>query len=113
MGLDMRPALQQWKPAYQSGSIMQASVAALSGALGLLTLYLSGDWRWLVGAALILAPWPFTLFVIMPVNNRLKETSPDGAGKETRALLDRWARLHAARTAFGVAATLAYIWAAY
>ena len=28
------------------------------GMLGLATWWLSGDWRWIVGALLILAPWP-------------------------------------------------------
>ena len=109
--LEAAAALKQWKPAYQSGYVMQASLAALSGALGLLTLYLSGDWRWLAGATLILAPWPFTLFVLMPVNRRLKETPVEEAGQETLRLLEQWGRLHAVRTAFGVLATLAYVWA--
>ncbi len=111
MRLDVRSALQQWKAAYQSGYIMQASLAAISGALGLLALYLTGDWSWLFGAALILAPWPFTLFVVMPVNGRLKDTPLDQVGGETRALLEQWSRLHTVRTGLGLAATLAYAWA--
>ena len=62
-------------------------------------------------AGLILAPWPYTLLVIMPVNNRLKATEPDQAGPESRALLVRWGRLHAGRSVLGFAASLAYFWA--
>ena len=48
----------------------------------------------------------------MPTNKR---ADGDGArrraGPETRALLERWARLHAVRTALGFAATAILLWA--
>ena len=53
----------------------------------------------------MLAPWPWTLLVIKPVNDRLKATAPQSAGVESRALIERWGRLHAGRTALGVVAT--------
>src|SRR6516165_58923 len=47
--------------------------------------------------------------VIMPVNRRLK-TADVGQG-EIRSLVERWGRLHAVRSALGLAATLLYLWA--
>jgi hypothetical protein len=52
---------------------------------------------WIVGALLIVANWPYTLIVIMPVNHRLEALSPP-ISPEARALLVRWGRLHAARS---------------
>jgi hypothetical protein len=111
MGLDDRNALKQWKPSYDAGYVMQASLAAVSAVLGFFAAWRTGDWRWVVGAVLILANWPYTLIAIMPTNRKLKAIVESDAGPASRALLSSWAKLHAARTSLGFAATLAYLWA--
>jgi hypothetical protein len=60
---------------------------------------------------LIFANWPYTLLGIMPTNNRLKAIAEIDASPTSRAMLVSWGRLHAVRTVFGFAATLAYLWA--
>jgi hypothetical protein len=107
--LDDKALLAEWKPSYAYGKLMQASLALVSTLLGLLAAWLTGRWLWVAGAALILAPWPWTLFVIMPVNTVLEATSPEAANAETRALIVKWGGLHAVRSALGVAATLVYL----
>lgn len=108
--LDDRNSLKQWKPSYSAGYAMQASLAAVSAALGLLAAWTTDDWRWIIGAVLIFANWPYTLIGIMPTNNRLKAIAENDAGPTSRALLVAWGRLHAVRTLLGFAATLAYLW---
>jgi hypothetical protein len=109
--LDDKSLLAQWKPSYARGKFMQAGLAMISGVLGLPVAWQSGDWRWLAGAILILANWPFTLLVIAPTNNKLNAIAADDAGPASRSLLEKWGRLHAVRTVLGIAATFAYLWA--
>ncbi|MCT7378067.1 DUF1772 domain-containing protein [Chelativorans salis] len=108
LALDDRAALIQWGPAYKRGFAMQASLAVLSGLLGLAAWWDHGDMLWLLGAAFILANWPYTLFVIMPVNHRLEATMVDGANGETRKLLVQWGKLHAGRSVLGGVAAFVF-----
>ena len=111
LGLDDRALLKQWTPSYDRGLQMQASGAVISGVLGVIAAWATGDWRWIAGAALILANWPYTLLVIMPTNRALKAIAENDAGAQSRALIVKWGSLHAVRTGLGIAATLAYLWA--
>lgn len=110
--LDDRSLLAQWKLSYQRGFIMQASLAVFSGVLGVIAFLYTYDWRWLLGAGLILANWPYTLLIIKPTNRLLDGTAPDGASDVTRGLISQWGRLHAVRSVLGVIATAEYFWAA-
>ena len=111
LGLDDRALLAEWKPSYQRGFAMQASLAVISGIFGFLALWSTNDWRWGVGAVLIVANWPFTLFGIMPTNNKLNNIPFDGAGTTSRALIVKWGYLHAIRSGLGMSSALAYLWA--
>jgi Domain of unknown function (DUF1772) len=107
--LDERALLTQWKPSYARGFTMQASLAVISAASGFLASWQLHDWRWAVAAALILANWPYTLFVMIPTNKRIAAWPVDEAGAESRALIVKWGAMHAVRTALGLAATAGYL----
>jgi hypothetical protein len=98
-------ALAQWKPSYARGKVMQAGLALVGSLLAFWAWWESRDWLWLAGGIVLIAGWPFTLLVILPVNRRL-EAIPPGGGAESRALLVRWGRLHAVRTLLGTAAAV-------
>ncbi|MBO9576014.1 MAG: DUF1772 domain-containing protein [Sphingobium sp.] len=108
--LDDGPLLAQWQPSYKRALPIQASLAILGGLAGIAAWLLLGDWRLLAGALFMLANWPLTMIVIMPINKRLQATPPSEAGLDSRALLIRWGRLHDMRSALGSAAVLLFAW---
>jgi hypothetical protein len=109
--LDDRAALTEWKPAYKRGFAMQGPLAVAGFLAGVLAWWQSGTWIWLLGALALIANWPYTLVVILPTNNKLMALEPAQAGPASRALLEKWSRLHAARTALGCLAALCFLWA--
>jgi hypothetical protein len=109
--LDNRSLLAEWKLAYKRGYMMQASLAIVGGLFGLVAFLSTLDWRWLLGAVVLLANWPYTIYVIMPTNRRLMDTPPEAATAETRRMIERWGALHAGRSALGLVATLIFLWA--
>lgn len=111
LGLADGPLLAQWQPSYKRALPIQSGVAVAGGAAGLIVGYLSTDWRWFAGSILLLSNWPFTLFVIMPVNERLMAMQVSEAGAGTRAMLVQWGKLHNVRSALGAATVLLFAWA--
>jgi hypothetical protein len=106
--LDDRALLAQWQPSYKRALPIQAGLAIAGGIAGLIAGYGLGGWSWIAGGFLMLANWPFTLLIIMPVNKRLQAMRPDQADEECRQLLLRWGGLHNVRSALGAMAMLLY-----
>ena len=111
LALDDRAMLIEWQQSYHHAAPMQAGLAVVSAVLGFAAAWLAADWRWALGAILILANWPYTLLVIKPTNDRLHATKPEQVNAETRRLVEGWGRLHAGRSALGGAGCAAYLWA--
>ena len=104
--------LTQFKPSYKRGFAMQSSLAVVGAGFGVLAYYQSGDWLWLLGAALLISNWPYTVLGIFPTNSRLMAIEPARADEETRRIVKRWGWLHAVRSALGAAATATFLLAA-
>jgi hypothetical protein len=113
LGLSVGSLLTQWKPSYARGFAMQASLAVLGGMLSALAWWTTGDGLWLAGAVVLVLNWPYTLLGIMPTNRQLLATAPESADAATRALLERWGRLHAVRSGLGAIATVLFLIAAF
>jgi hypothetical protein len=111
LGLDDVALLKEWKPSYANGLQMQATLALLSGLLGLAAFYFEQRPAAALGGVLMLANWPYTLFVIAPTNKILDATADQDAGPHTRALIVKWGKLHAVRTLLGIAGVCAFLFA--
>jgi len=109
MLLETEAALAQWQPSYKRGAVMQAGLAVIAFLAGLTAWWQTGGALFLAGAVFQILPWPWTLLVILPTNKALLAMNPAQAGPESRALLEKWGRLHALRTGLGCAATLSFL----
>jgi hypothetical protein len=81
--------------------------------LGLIAWWHASHPGFLIGAILMIAPWPWTIFIIKPTNDALLATGLDQAGPPSRALIVKWGGLHAVRTALGALASVAFLWACW
>jgi len=106
MGCDTKTAATVWAPSYKRATAMQAPLAVIAFIAGTAAWLLGGGLAWLAGAVLIGLVVPFTFIVIMPTNHRLLEPGRDQGSVQTRALLQRWGRLHAVRSVLGLMAAL-------
>ncbi len=109
--LDAPALLAEWKPSYRRGFAMQAPLALLATVFGVAAYVGTGDWRWLLGAALSLANWPYTLLGIMPTNRALMAAEAATAGPSVHERVRKWGRLHAVRSGLGLAAAAVFLWA--
>jgi hypothetical protein len=110
MGCSTEIAATVWAPSYKRGTWMQAPLAIVSFLAGTASWLLGAGIGWLVGAIIILAVVPFTFVAIMPTNNQLLAPGRDLASPETRVLLERWAKLHAVRSALSLLASAIFLW---
>ena len=104
--LDDAALLKEWKFSYAKGLVMQASLAVISGLLGLAAFYFEHRLMAAVGGLLMLANWPYTFLAINPTNKRLGAMVDGGTG--SRPLIQKWGRLHAVRTLLGFAGLCAF-----
>ena len=109
LALDDAALLKEWQFSYPKGLEMQASLALVSGLLGLAAFYIEHHWIAAIGGIFMLANWPYTFLAINPTNKRLGAMADAGAGP--RPLIQKWGRLHAARTLLGCAGLVAFLFA--
>ena len=109
--LDDRALLSEWKPSYHRGTAMQAPLALIGWALGVIAWWQLAHPGFLVGAVAMILPWPWTLIAIRPTNDTLVATELGDAGAASRALIVKWGVLHRVRLALGAIAALAFFWA--
>ena len=100
------PAIAEFGPSYRRAAVMQASLAAVGSLAGGVAWSRGSPTTVLAAALLLGAAIPFTLIVIRPTNQRLLDPRLDRDSPEAAALLVRWGRLHAGRSALSSVAFL-------
>ena len=108
---DMSSAVVQFGRMYRHAAPWQGSNAIVCLLSAVTVSALIGDWWWAIGGILVGASIPFTLLVMMPVNNRLLDEKAPPSPDEALTLLQHWGRLHWVRnmlSTLGLAVMLAH-----
>jgi hypothetical protein len=110
LSLDDGALLSEWRPSDRRGFAMLASLALVAAVLGLATYFETQDLRWLIGAIVVIATWPYTFFAMVPMNNRILSLSSSEPGA-ARELVRTWGLLEYGQTAIGLVACAVFLWA--
>ncbi len=110
LALEDSALLSEWRPSDRRGFAMLASLALVAAVLGLATYFETQDVRWLIGAIVVIATWPYTFFAMVPMNNRILSLSASEPGA-ARELVRTWGLLEYGQTAIGLVGCAVFLWA--
>ena len=112
LALDDEALVKEWEPSDHRGFVVLAALALLSALFGFIAYRELDDVRWVLGALVVLASWPYTYVAIVPLNNRILALIEGGALHEARGVTKLWGLLELGQIGIGLAAVLIYVWAA-
>jgi Anthrone oxygenase len=112
LALDDEALVKEWEPSDHRGFVVLAALALLSAFFGFIAYRELDDVRWVLGALVVLASWPYTYVAIVPLNNRILALIEGGALHEARGVIKLWGLLELGQIGIGLAAVLIYVWAA-
>lgn len=104
--------IKEWEPSDHRGFVVLAGLAAAAALFGFITYRELDDIRWLLGALIAIASWPYTYLAIVPLNNRILALIGADAAHEARKVIALWGVLELGLTVIGLLSTLIFVWAA-
>jgi hypothetical protein len=102
-------AVREFAPSYRRATLMQAPLALVGCAAGIVAGWQRSDLVLALAATLLGAVVPFTLAIMLPTNKRLLNPALDARSPAALELLVRWGRLHAVRSVLGGAAFVIFL----
>jgi Domain of unknown function (DUF1772) len=108
--LDDAAMLKEWGPSDRRGVALMAILALAAAIGGLLAYFETSDVRFAVGAVVSASSWPYTIYVMGPIDNQIIALAPKDVGA-ARALLWQWGLLEYGQTAIAVTAVATFLWA--
>jgi hypothetical protein len=110
LALDDSSMMREWAPSDRRGFALIGGLALLAALAGLAAFAQASDIRWLVGALIALASWPYTYFIVVPLNNRLLAAAPGQPAADSREIVTFWGQLEWGLFAIGVASSSVFAW---
>lgn len=109
--LDDNSLMKEWETSDHRGFALLAGLSLLSAVLGFIDYKTSDDARWLAGAAVIVAAWPFMFYAVSPLDNRILALISAEDGADARKAIELWGKVQLALTALGALAVALFVFA--
>lgn len=103
MASSRETAVGYFSPFFHKSAHLQLGFSLAVIPLSLAVSYLTGNWWWLIGSIVLQISGPYTIFVLMPVNNRIMADGADIHSEQMTKDLGSWGRLHFPRTVIAAA----------
>jgi hypothetical protein len=108
--LDDSEMVKEWRPSDRRGVALMALLALAAALSGISAYFETSDVRFAVGAVIAASSWPYTIYVMGPVDNQIIALAPNDIGA-ARALLWQWGLLEYGQTVIAIAAVATLLWA--
>ncbi len=103
-------AVDYFSPFFHKSAHLLLVLSLLVLALSLIISSISTNWLWTIGAVILQLSGPYTLKILMPVNNRIMAEGVDIHSQQMTKDLSIWGKLHLPRT---VLAASVFVFFAY
>ena len=110
LALDDASMIREWAPRRPARLRLARRPRGACSFVGPRRLRQSSDIRFLIGALLVLASWPYTYFVIVPLNNRLLAAGASRPDADAREIVTFWGQLEWGLFALGAASVAVFAW---
>ena len=109
LALDEEALLREWRPSDSRGVALLAALALIAAIAGFIAYFESQDLRWAIGALVMISMWPYTYFVMEPLNNQILSLRGRDVAA-ARALIRQWGLMKSGLTAIGLVGVLVFLW---
>ena len=91
-------AIEVFKPFFNKTHIWVLALSIIVTVLALIYSIMIGNWWWFGISMLMHLNGPYTVFFMMPINNRLMDKDVDPLSEQTSIDVKKWGSLHLIRT---------------
>jgi Domain of unknown function (DUF1772) len=110
LALDEETLLSEWRPSDSRGVALLSTFSLAAAVAAFIAYFESADVRWVFGALVIIASWPYAFFVMTPLNNQILSLRGRDVAA-ARALIRQWGFIERGFAAIGLVAVAVFLWA--
>ena len=91
-------SVEFFKPFFHKSKDVQLIFSLVVMGLSFFISFMGGNWAWFIGGVILQLSGPYTIKILMPVNNRIMAEGADINSEQMTKDLGNWGKLHLPRT---------------